>query len=141
MYMLLKHSHMTFALLSILLFTVRGYWMLNASTMLTQRWVRILPHIIDTLLLTTAIALTVVLSQYPFINSWLTAKVLALLAYIVFGTIALKRGKSKTIRITALVLALISVAYIVWVARSHSPWPWLRATQSSICTCFSSTAT
>ena len=99
--------------------------MLNASTMLTQRWVRILPHIIDTLLLTTAIALTVVLSQYPFINSWLTAKVLALLAYIVFGTIALKRGKSKTIRITALVLALISVAYIVWVARSHSPWPWL----------------
>ncbi|MEH6576666.1 MAG: SirB2 family protein [Amphritea sp.] len=125
MYMLLKHSHMTFALLSILLFTLRGYWMLNASTMLTQRWVRILPHIIDTLLLTTAIALTVVLSQYPFINSWLTAKVLALLAYIVFGIIALKRGKTKTIRITALILALMSVAYIVWVARSHSPWPWL----------------
>ncbi len=125
MYLLLKHAHMTCAALSILLFSVRGYWMLTASNQLTQRWVRILPHIIDTLLLTSAIALTVVLAQYPLQQSWLTAKVVALLAYILFGTIALKRGKTRTIRITALLLAWLSVGYIVWVARSHYPWPWL----------------
>ena len=125
MYLLLKHAHMTCAALSILLFSVRGYWMLTASNRLTQRWVRILPHIIDTLLLTSAIALTVVLAQYPLQQGWLTAKVVALLAYILFGTIALKRGKTRTIRITALLLAWLSVGYIVWVARSHYPWPWL----------------
>lgn len=124
MYLVLKHTHMTFAAISILLFTVRGFWMLTDSPRLQQRWLRITPHIIDTLLLCSAIALTIILSQYPFAHSWLTAKVLALIAYILFGAIALKRGKTKTIRVTALVLAWVSVAYIVWVALSHYPWPW-----------------
>lgn len=124
MYMVLKHTHMTCAALSILLFTIRGYWMLTDSDRLQQRWVKIAPHIIDTLLLASAIALTITLSQYPLTHDWLTAKVTALLAYIIFGAIALKRGKTKIIRTLALIMALLSVAYIVWVARYHYPWPW-----------------
>ncbi len=125
MYLALKHFHMTCALISILFFSVRGFWMLTDSQKLHQRWVRIVPHIVDTLLLASAIALTLIIQQYPLTHGWLTAKVLALLGYIGLGTIALKRGKNKTIRTVALVLALTSVLYIVWVARAHYPWPWL----------------
>ncbi|WP_268239407.1 SirB2 family protein [Amphritea balenae] len=123
--MVLKHTHMTCAAISILFFSIRGYWMLTDSHILQQRWVRILPHIVDTLLLASAIALTILLSQYPFSQSWLTAKLFALIAYILLGTIALKRGKTKAMRILALMLALTTAGYIVWVALSHYPWPWL----------------
>ncbi len=125
MYLALKHTHITFAVLSILFFTVRGFWMLTTPEKLQQRWVRIAPHIIDTLLLASAIALTFTINQYPFSESWLTAKLIALIAYIVLGTIALKRGKSKAIRTLALIMALLCVGYIVWVALSHNPLPWL----------------
>lgn len=125
MYLVLKHTHMTCAVLTILLFTLRGYWMLINSSALQQRWVKIVPHIIDTVLLTTAIVMTITISQYPFTADWLTAKLIALIAYIVLGSIALKRGKTKAIRVAALLLAWGCVGYIFWVARAHYPWPWL----------------
>ncbi|WP_428036270.1 SirB2 family protein [Amphritea sp.] len=123
MYMILKHTHITFAALSILFFTLRGYWMLTTAEKLKRRWVKIAPHIIDTLLLLSAIALTISVNQYPFTHSWLTAKLIALIAYIVLGTIALKRGKTKRVRTLAFVLALTCAAYIVWVALHHTPLP------------------
>lgn len=123
MYMVLKHSHITFAALSILFFTLRGYWMLSTPEKLKRRWVRIAPHIIDTLLLVSAIALTITVSQYPFTHSWLTAKLIALVAYIVLGTIALKRGKTRRTRTLAFIMALTCVAYIIWVALHHTPLP------------------
>lgn len=125
MYLALKHTHITFAALSILFFALRGFWMLSTPEKLQQRWVRIAPHIIDTLLLASAIALTFTISQYPFSDAWLTAKLIALLAYIMLGTIALKRGKTKISRTLALTMALLCVGYIVWVALSHNPQPWL----------------
>ena len=123
MYMALKHSHITFAALSILFFTLRGYWMLTTPEKLKRRWVRIAPHIIDTLLLVSAIALTITVRQYPLTHNWLTAKLIALIGYIVLGTIALKRGKTKGIRVLAFMLALLCVAYIVWVALHHTALP------------------
>lgn len=123
MYMVLKHSHITFAALSILFFTLRGYWMLSTPEKLKRRWVRIAPHIIDTLLLVSAIALTITVSQYPFTHSWLTAKLIALIAYIVLGTIALKRGKTRRTRTLAFIMALTCVTYIIWVALHHTPLP------------------
>ncbi|MDO6563657.1 SirB2 family protein [Amphritea sp. 1_MG-2023] len=125
MYLALKHTHITFAVLSILLFSLRGFWMLTTPEKLQRRWVKIVPHIIDTLLLLSAIALTVSINQYPFTHDWLTAKLLGLIAYIVLGTIALKRGKTRNIRLLALLMALTCVAYIVWVAFKHSALPWL----------------
>ena len=115
-YLALKHLHVTFAALSGSFFLLRGVWMLLDSPMLQRRWVRIVPHVVDTVLLTSALALVFWSGQFPFVQNWLTAKVLALLAYIVLGTIALKRGKTKGIRTFALLAALATFAYIVAVA-------------------------
>ena len=95
MYIAIKHSHMLFAVISGLFFLVRGAWMLMDSGMLQKKWVKILPHINDSLLLLCAIGLSVMSHQYPIAQDWLTVKVLALIAYIVLGVIALKKGKTK----------------------------------------------
>ncbi|MEW9899185.1 SirB2 family protein [Chitinivorax sp. PXF-14] len=122
-YLAIKHIHMLCAGISISLFITRGIWMLTDSPMLTRRWVKIAPHINDTLLLTAAITLAVWSHQYPFVMPWLTAKVLALLAYIGLGMVALKRGRSKPVRAGAFALALLTFAYIVAVALTRSPTP------------------
>ena len=120
-YLAIKHLHVTFALLSGLLFLLRGVWMLSDSPRLQARWVRIVPHIVDTLLLASAIGLAVASSQYPGQQAWLTAKVVALVAYIVLGTIALKRGRTPQVRKAAFVAALASFGYIVAVAVTKNP--------------------
>ena len=115
-YTSIKHLHMTMAALSGSLFLLRGIWMLRESSMLAQRWVRIVPHVVDILLLTSALTMVIWSEQYPFVQSWLTAKVLALIAYIGLGAIALKYGKRKSVRVCALALALIIFLYIASVA-------------------------
>lgn len=122
-YLLLKHLHMTCAALSGALFLLRGLWMLQDSPRLGQRWVRTLPHLIDTVLLASAVTLAIWSVQYPLAQPWLTAKVGALLLYIVLGSVALKRGRSKGIRATAFLAALATFAYIVSVALSKNPLP------------------
>lgn len=126
MYMALKHSHMMFVAISGLFFLVRGAWMLMDSAMLQKKWVKILPHIVDTLLLACAIGLCVVLGQYPFVVDWLTVKVVMLVAYIVLGVIALKRGKTKAIRTLAFFAAIACFLFMVSVAFSHHPLGFLR---------------
>ncbi len=121
-YLVLKHLHLTCVALSGLGFAVRGVWMLCDSPMLTRRWVRIVPHVVDTLLLGSAIALAVSSSQYPFEQNWLTAKVVGLLVYILCGTLALKRAKSKATRTAFLLAAVLAFAYIVSVALTRSPY-------------------
>ena len=115
-YVALKHLHMTLAAVSGTFFFVRGLWMMAESALLQRRWVKVAPHVIDTLLLASALMLAVWSSQYPFAQNWLTAKLLALIVYIVLGTIALKRGRSKRIRVFAFIAALLAFAYIVMVA-------------------------
>ena len=124
-YLALKHLHLTTVVLSFALFALRGLWMLADSPQLQRRWVRIVPHIIDTGLLASAIALTLVIQQYPFVQGWLTAKVLGLIAYIILGSIALKRGRTKPIRATAWVAALAVFGYIASVAVTRSPLGFL----------------
>lgn len=123
-YTIVKHIHLTCVALSGAGFLLRGVWMLHTSPMLQLRWVRVLPHIVDTVLLGSAIWLAILMQQAPFVHGWLTAKVLGLIAYIVLGTIALKRGKTRGVRIAALVGALLAFAYIVSVALTKSVLPW-----------------
>ena len=120
-YYALKHIHMTFAVLSGALFLVRGLWMLAGSKRLEQRWVKVAPHAIDTLLLASAIGLAVWSSQYPGQSPWLTAKLVALVAYIGLGTVALKRGRTRQVRALAFVGALACFAYILAVAVTKNP--------------------
>ncbi|MEZ5511390.1 MAG: SirB2 family protein [Gammaproteobacteria bacterium] len=124
--MAFKHSHMLFAAISGLFFLVRGAWMLMDSDMLQKKWVKIVPHVVDTLLLVCAIALCVILNQYPFVESWLTVKVVMLVAYIGLGMVALKRGKTKAIRTVAFFAALASFLFMASVAISHHPLGFLR---------------
>ena len=120
----LKLAHMAAAALSIGLFTLRGCWMLAESPLREARWTRALPHVIDTVFLATGIWLAIRIQQYPFVQPWLTAKVLALVGYIVLGSIALKRGPTKAIRAAAFFAALAVFAYIVGVARTRHPASW-----------------
>jgi uncharacterized membrane protein SirB2 len=123
-YYTLKHFHMGCAAVSGSLFLVRGVWMLRASPQLQQRWVRIAPHLVDTLLLASAITLAAWSGQYPFVHGWLTAKVIALLGYILLGAIALKHGRTKTVRACAFIGALALFAYIGAVALTKQPIPF-----------------
>lgn len=121
-YALLKTVHVASAALSISLFALRGGWMVLDSRWLYWRPVRIVPHVVDTVLLASAIGLVIMLGQYPFAQPWLTAKVCALVVYIALGTVALKRGRTKGIRVVALLAALLVFVYIVSVAVTRSPY-------------------
>ena len=123
-YLALKHIHMTFAMLSGALFLLRGCWMMADSALLQRRWVKIAPHLIDTLLLASALGLAAWGGLYPIAQSWLTAKVVALVLYIVLGTVALKRGKTKGVRVAAFAGALAAFGYIVAVAVTKQPMPF-----------------
>jgi len=120
-YFPLRHLHIACAILSISLFTLRGALMLAESPWQQNAVLRYLPHAVDTVLLTSALMLTTIIRQYPFANGWLTMKVLLLVVYIVLGSVALKRGRTKRVRIAALAAALLSVAFLVSVARAHHP--------------------
>lgn len=115
-YLALKYFHMACAALSGSLFVLRGIWMLRDSAMLQRRWVRVAPHVVDTLLLASALILVIWSRQYPFVQNWLTAKIIALIVYIALGAIALKRGRNKTVRVCAFIAALAIFAYIGSVA-------------------------
>lgn len=120
-YLALKHLHVTCVVLSGLGFALRGWWMLNDSPLLKARLTRVAPHVVDTLLLGSALLMAWQSSQYPFAQGWLTAKFFGLLAYILCGTMALKRARTKGRRVMFLVLALLAYAYIVGVALTRNP--------------------
>jgi uncharacterized membrane protein SirB2 len=123
-YLAIKHLHMGCAGLSIAMFLLRGTWMLQGSTMLQRRWVKIVPHLVDTVLLGSAVTLAVISQQYPFAQPWLGAKVVALVLYIILGTIALKRGRTLRIRAIAFGAAIATFAYIVMVAVTRQVLPF-----------------
>jgi len=111
--------HVSAAIISGTFFLVRGIWMLQGSDLLTAKPVKILPHIIDTILILSALILAYSVGTYPFADAWLTAKLLALLLYIGLGILTL-RGRTKVIRSTAFIAALLTFGYIVGVALRRS---------------------
>ena len=123
--MWLKYLHVACAVLSISGYLVRGVWMMRESPWLQKKWVKVAPHVIDTLLLGAGIWLAIRIQQYPFVQGWLTAKVLALIAYIVVGAIGLKYGKTREIRIAAWLGAIVIFGYIVLVALTRQVLPFV----------------
>lgn len=124
MYSIAYMTHIAAVVVSGSFFLLRGIWMLMEHPALDRKLVRILPHIIDTVLLVSAITLAVLLQQYPITDHWLTVKVVALIAYIGFGMFAIRRG-TKQSRIIFLVLALATFAFMVGVAMTKHPLGWL----------------
>lgn len=120
-YAALKMLHVISVAVSYLLFSLRSVWMMQGSAALQQRWVKITPHIVDTVLLASAIALAIMIHQDPIHNSWLSAKVAGLLLYIGLGMMALRFGRSRRTRISAWIAAQIVFFYIVLVAVTKNP--------------------
>jgi uncharacterized membrane protein SirB2 len=121
MYEIVKHIHLTAIALSVLLFLLRFVLNAKQSPMLQKKWLKILPHIVDTLLLVSAATLCVLLKQYPFVDAWVTEKLLALLMYIFMVTLALKLGRTGFMRGIGLVGALSWIAFAGMVAVSKQP--------------------
>jgi len=98
--------------------------MLRDSPLLRVRWVRVLPHVVDTGLLASAVAMAIMIRQYPLVAGWLTAKVLALFCYIGLGMIALRFGRTRGERLLAWLAAQAVFFYIIAVAVTRQPLPW-----------------
>lgn len=125
-YVWVKMLHVSCVVLSISLFVLRGTLELTQQPWRQWRLLRVLPHVNDTVLLASATWLAWQLGQFPFVNTWLTAKVLALLAYIVLGMRVMGQNTPKTHKPIYFSAALLSVAYIVGVALTRSPsWGWI----------------
>jgi uncharacterized membrane protein SirB2 len=121
--LLLKEFHVALAYITVAGFVVRGLLSLAESPLRNQRWLRIAPHVIDTLLLGFGIALAVSMSLSPFANGWLLAKIVGLLAYIGFGVMAM-RTRSRPLKIVGFIAATASVGYIFAVAYSKRVMPF-----------------
>ncbi len=110
------HLHGLFVILSLILFSLRGYWMLRECPALQARWVKIAPHIIDTLLLLTALwAAWLMFWSHGTHPAFITVKIIGLIAYIALGLVALKLGKSKSVRLLAFIAALALYVYLMAV--------------------------
>ena len=123
-YPLLKHLHMTLALVSLLLFFYRWLLALGGSARLQQKWLRVLPHVNDTFLLLLGVLLAVTLQMSPGQQPWLMAKLIALVVYIGLGVMALK-CPARSQKVLAGIAALVVFGYMVGAAITKSPWSWL----------------
>ena len=123
-YLTLKQLHVACALVSYAGFFARGIGVIADARWMKRRWVRIAPHVVDTVLLGSAIALAVMSRQYPVATDWLTAKVVGLVAYIALGLVALRFGRTRRIRLAAWIAAQAVFFYIIAVALTRSPAPW-----------------
>ncbi len=117
--------HMSCAVISLLLFSWRGISMWRQKPVQQHLWRRSVPDAVDTLLLFTGISMAVLLEIAPWETGWLAAKLIALLVYIGLGTVAFRFGRTLLIKRCAFIAALITFAYILSVARSMNPMPWL----------------
>ena len=116
LYTAAKHLHLTAVGLSILLFVVRFLWSQFDRSVLDKKWAKVLPHIIDTILLLSAAWLCVLISQYPFQADWVTFKVIGVVAYILMGMVALKWSRTVAMRWVGFIGALAWIAVIGKVA-------------------------
>lgn len=124
-YQLLKHLHIAAAMLSMALFLLRAAWSVTQSPARRRRWVRVVPHVIDTLLLASGITLMVTLRAWPGETPWLAAKLTALVGYIGLGSLAIRRGRTPAGRAAAALAALAVFLYIAGAAVMHDPYSWL----------------
>lgn len=124
-YLAFKHLHILTVIISVTLFVLRYWWQFRRSPVCYQRWVRIVPHINDTLLLLSGAALVMITRFYPFTpqGTWLTEKLFGVIIYIVLGFIALgkRRPRSPQVRWIAFLLALMVVYIVVKLATTKVP--------------------
>lgn len=120
-YFSVKLIHQVAVALSLTGFFVRGAASLAGATWVQGRAAKTLPHLVDTVLLLSALTLAWMLRLTPGNAPWLLAKVAGLVAYVGLGVVALRPGRSRTVRAVAWVAALATAGWIVSVAITKSP--------------------
>ena len=115
------HLHALAVVLSLIGFVTRGTWMLAGSAMLGRKWVKITPHVVDTVLLVSAlVAAWLLFWRHGAHPDFLTVKIVGLIVYIGLGLVALRFGKSRGLRASAWLLAILVFAYVAVVGASHA---------------------
>ncbi|MDK9703294.1 MAG: SirB2 family protein [Sulfuritalea sp.] len=118
-YLLVKYVHVTTVVLSLTGFFLRGILMMRESPLLGARWIKVLPHVNDTVLLAAALSMAAMSGQYPFVVDWVTAKVLGVIAYIILGALALRDASTRQMRVVCWLASMAVFGWIVSVALSR----------------------
>ncbi|RLA01376.1 MAG: regulator SirB [Gammaproteobacteria bacterium] len=121
MYLTVKTLHLTLIALSFIIFLSRGIMMMKKTDLYRHRVFRIIPPLIDTLLLASGITLMVILEQYPTTQAWIAVKLGALIVYIILGVIALNRANNYRLQLISFIAAISTIAFMYSVARAHHP--------------------
>jgi uncharacterized membrane protein SirB2 len=124
-YEIIVKIHQLTAVLSLLGFVVRAAWKVKSPEKLQQKWVKIAPHVNDTLLLTSAIALLFMLGLAPWSVDWVLAKIIGLVAYIALAIVALKKADTPWAVLFWTLCALAVYVYVMLVAKTKMVWPQL----------------
>jgi uncharacterized membrane protein SirB2 len=127
MYIFVKYVHLTSVVLSLTGFFLRGLLVIRASPLLNAGWIKVLPHIYDTILLIAALSLAAMSGQLPFVVDWVTAKVLGVIVYIILGSLVLRAGGTRNTRIVCWLAAMMVFGWIVSVALTRQPLGFLAA--------------
>lgn len=118
--MFAKHLHLTAIALSFALFAIRFVLVMKSSPMLQKKWLKITPHIVDTLLIISIVMLCVELSVYPFANEWATSKLIGLVLYILSVAFALKWARNNVMRIVGFAGAIAWLTITASIAVSKN---------------------
>lgn len=116
LYFVLKQLHLTTVIVTALLFALRGIWFFSDSPLGRAKWVKVAPHVNDTLLLLSGLGLVILTRQYPLEQHWLTLKLAGLLIYILLGMVAFRFARRRNRRIVVWLLAMLVFAMIVATA-------------------------
>ncbi len=123
-YTVIKFVHMGCVALTLFLFVLRGALVVATNARLESRLLVVVPQVVDTVLLASAIALSVMLQQYPLVDPWLTAKVVGLVVYIGLGLVVMRFATRRSQRFVAFIGALAAFGYILAVAVTKRPFPF-----------------
>ncbi|ABE54210.1 Invasion gene expression up-regulator, SirB [Shewanella denitrificans OS217] len=113
-YFAVKHLHLTLVATSVIFFIVRFVLQLRQSSIMDKKFVKVAPHVIDTFLLLSGLALCFIIQQFPFVDPWLTEKIIAVGAYILLGYMALRTDRNKLFKVFAFIGAL---GWVVFAAK------------------------
>jgi len=131
-YFAVKLVHQSAVALSLTGFVVRGAASLAGAAWVNSRPAKTLPHVVDSVLLLSALTLAWMLRLTPGNAPWLLSKLVGLVVYVGFGLVALKPGRTRPIRATAWLAALVTAGWIVSVAVTKNPWGFLAVAGASV---------
>jgi uncharacterized membrane protein SirB2 len=125
-YLLIKQIHMSLALISIAGFMLRWFWRMIQSPLAMTRAARVVPHVVDTFFLGTAVLLSTIAAGNSLSAAWFSAKITGLVLYILLGMAAMHSAPTVRRSVPAFIAAVLVFAWVVTVAVTKSPLGFLQ---------------